>query len=50
MNNFEIGDRVSVLDDAIDGEIIKIAGNDIVIKTSEDFVMTFQSEAESCRA
>jgi dsDNA-specific endonuclease/ATPase MutS2 len=44
MNNFEIGDRVSVLDDAIDGEIIKIAGKDIVIKTSEDFVMTFQSE------
>lgn len=43
-NNFEIGDKVSVLDDAIDGEIIKINNNDVIIKTSEDFILTFQKE------
>ncbi len=43
-NNFEIGDRVSVLDDAIDGVITNIKGNEITITTDDDFVMQFQAE------
>lgn len=43
-NNFEIGDRVSVLDDAIDGVITNIKGNEITIATDDDFVMQFQAE------
>lgn len=40
-NNFEIGDKVAVLDDAIDGVITSIRKDEITIKTSDDFEMTF---------
>ena len=43
-NNFEIGDKVSVLDDAIDGVVTKINQNEITITTEDDFLLTFKSE------
>lgn len=41
MQNFQIGDKVSVLDDAIDGVVLKVEGTEITIKTTEEFVMTY---------
>lgn len=41
MSNFQIGDKVSVLDDAIDGVIIAINSNQITIETSDGFPMTY---------
>lgn len=41
MDNFQIGDKVSVLDDAIDGVIIGIKANEITIETVDGFPMTF---------
>lgn len=38
---FEIGDKVSVLDEAIDGEVIAIKNNEITIETTDKFVMTY---------
>lgn len=40
-NKFEIGDKVAVLDDAIEGVVTKIENNQISLKTSDDFEMTF---------
>lgn len=37
------GDKVSVLDDAIDGIVIEINGNDITIETTDGFNLTFKS-------
>lgn len=42
-NNFTIGDLVSVLDDAIDGEVIAIQANQITVKTTDDFVLNFNA-------
>ena len=44
MNNFEIGDKVSVIDDAIDGVVLKINNNEITITTNDDFVLTYKKE------
>jgi len=38
---FEVGDKVAVLDEAIEGEVIAVKNNEISIKTTDDFVMTF---------
>lgn len=38
---FDIGDSVSVLDEAIDGIVIAVKNNEITIKTSDDFVLTY---------
>lgn len=38
---FEIGDKVSVLDDAINGVVVAIKSNQFVIETDDNFVMTF---------
>lgn len=38
---FEVGDKVAVLDDAIEGEVVAVKNNEISIKTTDDFVMTF---------
>ena len=38
---FEIGDKVAVLDDDISGVVIKVQNNEISVKTTDDFVMTF---------
>uniref|UniRef100_UPI00404B5368 Smr/MutS family protein n=1 Tax=Flavobacterium sp. TaxID=239 RepID=UPI00404B5368 len=40
-NIFEIGDQVSVLDDAFDGEVVKIENRNITIKTTDGFMMTY---------
>ena len=37
------GDKVSVLDDAIDGVVTKVSGNDITIETTDGFSLTFKS-------
>jgi len=41
MRKFEIGDRVSVLDEAVDGIVIQVKNNEITIETSDKFVMTY---------
>lgn len=41
MSNFQIGDKVSVLDDAIDGIVTKIDENQITIETVDGFPMTY---------
>ena len=38
---FDIGDSVSVLDEAIDGIVVAVKNNEITIKTSDDFVLTY---------
>ncbi|WP_298141721.1 Smr/MutS family protein [Flavobacterium sp.] len=40
-NKFEIGDRVSVLDDAIDGVVVRVEKDNITIETTDKFLMTF---------
>lgn len=40
---FEIHDRVEVLDDALEGCVIKIDGDQIYIETSEGFLMDFHA-------
>lgn len=37
------GDKVSVLDDAIDGIVVEVAGSEIIIETSDGFNLTFKS-------
>ncbi len=38
---FEIGDKVSVLDEAVDGVVIEVKNNEITIETNDKFVMTY---------
>lgn len=40
-NNFQIGDKVSVLDDAFDGVVVSIDNSNITIKTTDGFLMTY---------
>lgn len=40
-NNFQIGDKVSVLDDTFDGEVIGVDKNNIIVKTTDGFTMTY---------
>jgi len=40
-NPFEVGDRVSVLDDVIRGVVVEVQNDQISIKTNDDFMMTF---------
>ena len=37
------GDKVSVLDDAIDGVVVDCKGSDITIETTDGFTLTFKS-------
>jgi dsDNA-specific endonuclease/ATPase MutS2 len=37
------GDKVSVLDDAIDGVVVDIKGSDVTIETTDGFNLTFKS-------
>lgn len=39
--NFEVGDKVSVLDEAIDGTVVKVENDIITIETNDGFVMTY---------
>lgn len=41
MQKFNIGDRVSVLDEAIDGVVVAVENNDITIETTDGFPMTY---------
>ena len=41
MNNFQIGDKVSVLDEAIDGKVIEVKNNEITIETLDGFLMKY---------
>ncbi len=41
MTQFNIGDKVSVLDDAIDGVVMSTQNNQITIQTTYGFLMTF---------
>lgn len=41
MTNFQIGDKVSVLDEAIDGVVTAINSNQITIETNDGFPMTY---------
>jgi len=38
------GDKVSVLDDAIDGIVVAIHGNEVTIETLDGFTLTFKSD------
>ncbi|MGG7036395.1 MAG: Smr/MutS family protein [Flavobacterium sp.] len=38
------GDKVSVLDDAIDGIVVDVKGAEVTIETSDGFAMTFKKE------
>ena len=40
-NKFEVGDRVSVLDEVISGVVVQVQNDQILIKTADDFMMTF---------
>jgi dsDNA-specific endonuclease/ATPase MutS2 len=38
---FNIGDKISVLDDAIDGVVVGVKNNEITIETTDGFLMTY---------
>lgn len=40
---FNKGDKVTVLDDAIDGVVLSVNGNKILIETTDGFELTFES-------
>ncbi len=44
MENFQIGDKVSVLDDDIDGIVLKSNLNEITIETIDGFEMTYDAK------
>ena len=37
------GDKVSVLDDAIDGVVVDVKGHEVTIETTDGFNLTFKS-------
>ena len=41
MSDFQIGDKVSVLDDAIDGVVVEVNSDQITIETNDGFTMTY---------
>ena len=43
MREYKIGDRVSAIDEDINGSILKIDGETITIETSDGFEMTFRN-------
>ena len=40
---FSKGDKVAVLDDAINGVVLAVKGNEVTIETEEGFVMNFSA-------
>ena len=44
MIQFNLGDKVSVLDDDMDGIVIKVQPNQITIETTEGFELNFLSK------
>lgn len=41
---FNKGDKVTVLDDAIDGTVIEVKGHEVTIETTDGFNLTFKRE------
>lgn len=41
MSNFKIGDKVAVLDEAVEGVVVVIKNNEISIDTTDNLVMTY---------
>ena len=41
---YNIGDKVSVLDDDMDGIVTKVTGTQITIETTEGFELNFQAK------
>ncbi len=41
---FNKGDKVTVLDDAIDGKVISMKGNQVLIETTDGFELTFDAK------
>lgn len=41
---FNKGDKVTVLDDAIDGMVLSVNGNNVLIETTDGFEMTFDAK------
>ena len=41
MAKFEIGDKVSVLDEAINGKVLSVSGREITIETSDGFEISY---------
>lgn len=41
MRTFSIGDKVSVLDDAIEGVVVGVQNNEVTIETTDKFMMTY---------
>ena len=42
--NFKIGDKVTVLDDAMDGKVLKIDGSKITIESNDGFELNFEDK------
>ncbi|MBF0693597.1 MAG: DNA mismatch repair protein MutS [Flavobacterium sp.] len=42
MTNYNIGDRVSVLDDDLNGVVTKISGGEITVETDDGFSLNYQ--------
>ena len=41
MRTFEVGDKVSVLDDAIEGVVVGVKNDQVTIETDDKFLMTY---------
>lgn len=41
---FQVGDKVSVLDDDIDGVVVSVKNQEVTIDTSDGFLLTFQAK------
>ncbi|MCZ8330181.1 MAG: DNA mismatch repair protein MutS [Flavobacterium sp.] len=41
---FQVGDKVSVLDDDIDGVVVSVKNQEVTIETSDGFLLTFQAK------
>lgn len=42
MESFKINDKVSVIDEAIDGVVVTVKNDDVTIETTDGFLMTFK--------
>jgi hypothetical protein len=45
MNLFNIGDKVTVLDEDVQGVVAAISGNDITLETTEGFLLVYDCAA-----
>ena len=45
MTKFNIGDKISALDEAMDGVVLSVNGNNITIETTDGFELIFDIKA-----